>query len=225
MISPSEEDFELELRSLPGVLNVGVLHRENGDVDAVTLFVRGQDPGAVRDLALQVTSLYFPDAVVTIEDASQEPTVPGRQGARVILAKTDFRVDEGISEVHLSYEGRVGVGRSDCGPLIGGAEATLDALRELGFEIPFYLVAVTSVATVRGWPVIVTLRPLANDGDRIGIAQADGDIVSSARATLDALNRFVSFTKERPSDEASTDEHHEPSYSSQGNGTTPHAEW
>jgi len=30
MISSSEEDFELELRSLPGVLNVGISHAENG---------------------------------------------------------------------------------------------------------------------------------------------------------------------------------------------------
>jgi len=58
MISSSEEDFELELRSLPGVINVGITHLENGDADAVTLFVRDKDPEAVRDVALHVTSLY-----------------------------------------------------------------------------------------------------------------------------------------------------------------------
>ena len=50
MMSSSEEDFELELRSLPGVLNVGISHAENGIVDAVTLFVRDQDSDAVRTL-------------------------------------------------------------------------------------------------------------------------------------------------------------------------------
>jgi hypothetical protein len=30
--STIEEDFELELRSLPGVVNVGIVHSEEGDV-------------------------------------------------------------------------------------------------------------------------------------------------------------------------------------------------
>ena len=66
MMTPSEEDFELELRSLPGVLSVGVDHRDNGEVDGVTLFVRGQDPESVRHVALQVASLYYPTAAVTV---------------------------------------------------------------------------------------------------------------------------------------------------------------
>ena len=36
MMSRTDEDFELELRSLPGVLNVAMSHRDNGDVDEVT---------------------------------------------------------------------------------------------------------------------------------------------------------------------------------------------
>ena len=37
MTATTEEDFELELRSLPGVLNVGISHGDSGEVDAVTL--------------------------------------------------------------------------------------------------------------------------------------------------------------------------------------------
>ena len=82
MISASEEDFELELRSLPGVLNVGIAHHDNGDVDSVTLFVRDQDPDAVRDVAMHVASLYYADATVTVEDASDRPAVIAvRRGA------------------------------------------------------------------------------------------------------------------------------------------------
>jgi hypothetical protein len=191
MMTPSEEDFELELRSLPGVLSVGVDHRDNGEVDGVTLFVRGQDPESVRHVALQVASLYYPTAAVTVEDANRAPAsrVPSE---RVALVRTDFNVHEGVSEVHLSAGGRTGVGRSGSGPLIGGAEATLGALRELGYEVPFFLVAVNNIATARGWPVIVTLRSLSDAGDRIGIAQSNGDLESAAKATLDALNRFLS---------------------------------
>lgn len=192
MMTPSEEDFELELRSLPGVLSVGVDHRDNGEVDGVTLFVRGQDPESVRHVALQVASLYYPTAAVTVEDANRAPASRGMGSERVALIRTDFNVHEGVSEVQLSVGGRSGVGRSGSGPLIGGAEATLGALRELGYEVPFFLVAVNNIATARGWPVIVTLRSLSDAGDRIGIAQSNGDLESAAKATLDALNRFLS---------------------------------
>ena len=192
MMTPSEEDFELELRSLPGVLSVGVAHREDGEVDSVTLFVRGQDPESVRHVALQVASLYFPTAAVNVEDANRAPSSRSASENRVALVRTDFNVHEGVSEVEISIAGRVAVGRSGSGALIGGAEATLAALREVGYEVPFFLVAVNSIATVRGWPVIVTLRSLSDEGDRIGIAQSNGDLESAARATLDALNRFLS---------------------------------
>jgi hypothetical protein len=191
MMTPSEEDFELELRSLPGVLSVGVEHRDNGEVDGVTLFVRGQDPESVRHVALQVASLYYPSAVVTVEDANRAAAAHGADPRRVVLTRTDFNVHEGVSEVELCVAGRVGVGKSGSGPLIGGGEATLTALRELGFEVPFFLVAVNSIATVRGWPVVVTLRSMSDEGDRIGIAQSNSDLESAAKATLDALNRYL----------------------------------
>jgi hypothetical protein len=110
----------------------------------------------------------------------------------VALVRAEFNSHEGFCEVHLNVNGRVGVGRSENGPLIGGAEATLDALRQLDFDVPFYLVGSVNVATVRGWPVIVTLRPRANEADRHGIAQAETELVSSAKATLNALNRYLS---------------------------------
>jgi len=194
MMTPSEEDFELELRSLPGVLSVGVAHRDDGEVEKVTLFVRGQDPEAVRGTALQVASLYYPKAAVIVEDANRAPVPSAAEASRVALVRTDFNVHDGVSEVHLGYAGRVTVGRSGNGPLVGGAEATIAALRELGYDVPFFLVAVNAIASVRGWPVMVTLRSLSDTGDRIGIAKAEGELESSARATLDALNRYLSST-------------------------------
>ena len=41
MMSATDEDLELELRSLPGVLNVEIRHLESGEVDVVTLIVNG----------------------------------------------------------------------------------------------------------------------------------------------------------------------------------------
>ena len=203
MTSTIEEDFELELRSLPGVVNVGINHRENGEVEAVVLTIRNYDPEAVRESAVQVTSLYFPDAAVILEEASAAAPVRTGNGARINLSVAEFNEHDGISEVHLSYAGRIGVGRAGSGPLIGGAEATLAALRDLGNDIPFYLMGVTQVQTVIGCSVIVALRSLSDDDDRMGIARADSDLVSAARATLDALNRYVSMDPERQRDASS----------------------
>jgi hypothetical protein len=195
MISPTEEDFELELRALPGVVNVGFRYGDKGDVDAVSLVVHGDDAGPVRVVAKQIVSLYYPNATVSVEEMKPVPASargPSSDSGRVALVRAEFNSHEGFCEVHLNVNGRVGVGRSENGPLIGGAEATLDALRQLDFDVPFYLVGSVNVATVRGWPVIVTLRPRANEADRHGIAQAETELVSSAKATLNALNRYLS---------------------------------
>jgi hypothetical protein len=197
MTSAIEEDFELELRSLPGVVNVGLNHKETGEVDAVVLSIRNHDPETVRESAVQVASLYFPDAAVVLEEAGAGLPVLGPAVARITLAVAEFSELEGISEVHLTYAGRTGVGRAGSGPLIGGAEATLGALRDLGNAIPFYLMGVTKVDTVIGCSVIVALRSLSSDDDRMGIARADSDLVSSAKATLDALNRYMTMDLDR----------------------------
>lgn len=195
MMSPTEEDFELELRSLPGVLNVEIRHRENGDVDAVTLIVHGQDPGAIRVMAKQVVSLYYAEATVVVEDASKALLPREMQVVRVALIGALFNAEDGSSEVELNYAGRIGVGRAGSGQLFGGAEATLTALRDLEFTVPYYLLSVVNVPTARGWPVIVTLRPFSEGADMLGIAQADSDVLSSAMATLNALNRLLSNSK------------------------------
>ena len=196
-MSPTEEDFELELRSLPGVLNVGISHRASGDVDAVKLVIHGQDCAAIKTIASQIASLYYPDATVSVEDASQAVTGHIAETSRVALVRADFNADDGICEVQLSYDGRTGLGRAGSGQLFGGAEATLTALRDLGFDVPFYLLAAVSVATVRGWPVIVTLRSPTSDRDMLGIAQSERDLVSSSMATLDALKRFLAMSQKK----------------------------
>ena len=197
MMSRTEEDFELELRSLPGVLNVGKTHRENGDVDVVTLVVNSKDPSVTRSAAVQVASLYYPEAAVVVEDANHALASRRSEGPRVALVRADYDTTDGFCEVQLSFDGRVGIGRAGSGPLIGGAEATLAALRDLGYDVPFSLMTVTNVTNGRDWPVIVTLRSLSNDADRFGIARSEDDLVSAVKATLDSLNRFLSTLEGR----------------------------
>ena len=199
MTATIEEDFELELRSLPGVVNVGIRHRDDGGVEAVVLSIRNHDPEAVKESAVQVASLYYPDAAVILEETSTPLPVPGGgpTAARIVLAAAAFNEHDGTSEVHLSFGARVGIGRAGSGPLIGGAEATLGALRDLGNVIPFYLMGVTKVDTAIGCSVIVALRSLAAGDDRMGIALAEDDQLAAAKATLDALNRYLTLDPER----------------------------
>ena len=56
---------------------------------------------------------------------------------------------------------------------------------------------VTKVDTVIGCSVIVAFRSLSADDDRMGIARSDDDLVSAAKATLDALNRYISMDPDR----------------------------
>ena len=197
MMSRTEEDFELELRSLPGVLNVGITRNANGDVDVITLVANSKDSLATRSAATQIASLYFPEAAVVVEDANRVLADARRESPRVALIRADYDTTDGYCEVQLSVEGRTGIGRAGSGPLIGGAEATLSALRDLGYEVPFSLMTVTNVTNGRDWPVIVTLRSLSNDADRFGIARSEDDLVSSVKATLDSLNRFLTTLEGR----------------------------
>jgi len=197
--STIEEDFELELRSLPGVVNVGIVHDGEGAVESVVLTIRNHDPEVVRESATQVASLYFPDAVVRLEETSTARADRGglAAAARIALEEAEFDEHDGVSEVRLSFAGRIGVGRAGSGPLIGGAEATLGALRDLGHVIPFYLMGVTKVDTGIGCSVIVALRSLAANDDRMGIALAQDDLLAAAKATLDAMNRYLTLDPER----------------------------
>jgi hypothetical protein len=43
--------------------------------------------------------------------------------------------------------------------------------------------------------VVVTLRSFADDADLYGIARSDGESLAAARATLNALNRFLTNSR------------------------------
>jgi hypothetical protein len=147
-------------------------------------------------MATQIANLYYTDATVIVEDASQAVTPRDRETSRVALVRADFNAEDGICDVQLSYDGRRARARRQRSTL-RRRRSDLDRAARLGLRHPFYLLAAVSVATVRGWPVIVTLRSPTSDRDMLGIAQSERDLVSSSMATLDALNRFLALNKGR----------------------------
>lgn len=184
-----EEDFELELRSLPGVLNVGFERSANGGIDAVTLVTNGPSPQEIENVASQITSLYYPEATVEVRDVNRDASGITSAG-RAALVRAEYDPSTGECEVALNYAGRVGTGRAGSGPLIGGVEATLSALRQLGVVLPYTLMSVSNMIAVRNWPVVVVLRSTGGGPDRFGIAQSDSDVLAAAKATLSAINRL-----------------------------------
>ncbi len=197
MTTRTDEDLELELRSLPGVLSVSIAYGDRGDAEMVTLLVIGLELDATRSEAQMILSLYYPEVTLVIEEANDAVIQLSRDHSRVAIVEADIEHSTGTVRVTLQHNGRSGIGHSASGPLIGGAEATLAALRDLGIEVPFSLLSVNSVSLMNRWPVIVTLRSSRGDDDRMGIALADGELLSSVKSTLNALNRFLA-TPVRP---------------------------
>src|SRR5271155_2549281 len=113
-MSTIDEDFELELRSLPGVMSVG-LSRNGAGVEGVTLLVRSHATDDVQVGATQIASFYYPDVTVTVETANSASNA-AMGGARVALVGVSFNEADGVSEVTLSYDGRIGFGREGSGP-------------------------------------------------------------------------------------------------------------
>lgn len=127
--------------------------------------------------------------------------VAGSGVPRVALLTAQFDPVTGTSEVALGRDGDHAVGRATAGPLAGGAQATLAALGVLGVDVPFYLRSVARARDLPGEPVVVVLAPrhppadslaLSAGADRVGVAGGDGEVEAASRATLGALNRFLS---------------------------------
>lgn len=124
-------------------------------------------------------------------------------GARVSLLGATFDAARGTTEVSLALGSMRGTGRATAGPLAGGAQATLNALRALSVDVPFYLVSAERAHAVPGEPVVVVLSPRrtgaeTTDGEsagwpveRLGVANGTEDVEAASRATLGALNRHL----------------------------------
>jgi len=182
-------ELELELRLLPGVVNVG------STAEGVTVVALDPTPSLVEAATrtARLHSVEVPVSVVALSSPDRRPAL----GGRVALLGVAFDAATGTVQVELAHHDRRGTGQATSGPVVGAAEATLAALSDLGADVPFYLQAAgpagSPVTTGPEPTVLVVLCSRGHDalGERIGVARGSSQEEAAARATLAALNRFL----------------------------------
>lgn len=184
--------LELELRRLPGVVGVG--YSDEGDT--VVLHVLAEVPAAGptelrRQVSQRARAHLDKPLVIEVEDLGG-PEAP-RRPVRVRLEGVRIDGFSGELDVHLGLGARRVIGRGRAGSPADAAAATLDALAELGAALPFRIDAAT--AALRHSPdyaVVVVLEPDSRSPKLYGVARAPSMEEAAARATLHALNRYLS---------------------------------
>ncbi len=126
--------------------------------------------------------------------------VVGAGGAtpRAVLLLSAFDPSTGTSEVSLAWQGATAVGQAVGPPLAGAAQATLSAVEALGTRVPYIVTSVQRASSDPRAPVVVVLSArragASAVGDRrFGVAQGRDEVTAASRATLSALNRYLSL--------------------------------
>jgi hypothetical protein len=178
----STDLLELELRRLPHVSFVGYLERP----DALVVQIVAQhapDTDALRHQAERTCRAHLDGPFVVEMSGPTRPT-------RIRLLDVQTPTPDAV-EVHLAFAGARGIGRAvGCDPT-AAASATFGALQELGATVPFEVEAAAMFEHVVGEGVMLVLRS-DEVGQRYGVASGPNVVHAAARATLHALNRYLS---------------------------------
>jgi len=188
-------ELELELRLLPGVVDVGFSPVEPTGHVAVSLVALDPEDDLHRE-ASRIARVYRGSAAVEIIDLT-----PPRPAARPALAAPvpDERValvqsavePTGEARVVLAWMGHSAQATAAAGALIGPAQATLRALDGLGIDVDATLSSVSAGRGLENPPVRVILRSSHDESEFVGIARGRTEPESAARATLAAVNRYL----------------------------------
>lgn len=197
--------LELELRRLPNVSYVGFVSRPDTMVVQV-LAIGSPDAAMLRTSAERLCRMHLDQSFHVEIAGSTRPTrvriLDVRTGAIDLDAiAADRRSDEGPTsahdeelEVHLGFEGVRTIGRGKAGDPHGAAQATFEALKRMGAAVPFHVEAAALFEHSLGEGVMLVLGS-SSVGERYGVAAADTIELAAVRATLHALNRFLSTQK------------------------------
>ncbi|MCU1428058.1 MAG: hypothetical protein JWL83_2058 [Actinomycetia bacterium] len=214
------DDLELELRKLPGVHSAGFDQRD--DVLLIQLHAgpeRGDQPLPVaatriaarhsdRPVAVEVVRWRAPEIrEVMVPAPAPPPEAPGsddaalRVGTEVdgrrprLLAVLSFPDTDEI-EVHLILDGRRTIGRAPGSRgLIGVADATVEALSGFGadFEPKPRWARPLEPNGDDDTSVLIAVAVDDDTGLHYGLAAGASSIDATARATLSAVNRRLSY--------------------------------
>lgn len=185
----SIDALELELRRLPGVLSVGYVER-HGEPPVLRLLAPDPaDRDKVRHEAMQLAKSHLEDPIAIEIDDTVRLSVASRTERVQLLSVRP--ADSNEVEVHLGFGRRRTIGRGVGTSLAGAAEATIAALDGLGARIPFQVKAAAPLGPLLTDVVVVVLRSIEPGQERFGVASSTEPEEAVARATLDALNRFL----------------------------------
>ena len=174
-------EVEAALRRLPGVHYVAVADLQSSMVIQVVP-AADAEVDAVRRAAKALCDAQLSLPYVLDLAGSARPS-------RVQLLQVEVSAAAAVA-VHLGYAGLCQVGGAKGADPAGAATATFDALAKLGTPVPFRLEAAATFEHPVGGGVMVIL---ASDetGPRYGVASGANAVQAGARATLDALNRYL----------------------------------
>jgi hypothetical protein len=179
--------LELELRRMPNVSFVGL--RERPDALVVQVLALGHpDPNGLR-LQVERACRAHLDRHFVVEIAG--PVRPSRIRLLDVHVRAAEDGDEPEVEVHLGFEGVRTIGRGKAGDPSAAALATFEALTRLGASVPFRVEAAALFEHVLGEGVMLVLGSEV-EGERYGVAAGANIEQAAVRATLHALNRFLS---------------------------------
>lgn len=205
--------FELELRKLVAVVAVGFEgsgpDRPVSPDEVLTVHVLVSDPSLRDEVEQQCVDLgrlhYSRPLQIAVTGEGEEPGdgVTTAGSAPAAAAPSRVRVDTvGITgppaavEVSLAHGDSRGAGRGLAGAPSGAASATLAALRQLGWAVPFEVKSAVRLALGTSGAVLVHL--IGKEGERLGVSTGATVEEAAVKATLQALNRWLDDPNRRP---------------------------
>lgn len=174
--------LELALRRLPGVEYVG-FGEHAGTAVVQVVAATGVDVDGLRRDCREACEAHLERGFVL------ELPQAGRPSRIRLLEVERPSPDEVV--VHLGFNGVYTTGRSRGSDPTAAAEATFDALTELGADVPFRVEAAARFEHEVGEGVMIVLGS-EGESPRYGVAGGADDVHAGARATLHALNRYLS---------------------------------
>jgi len=198
------DGLELALRKLSGVIAVGF----DGATGVHLLVATSEAMEATEVQAQELARLHLGRPLTVVIEAGDPRPGPGAgaaeagaRGAGVAeppagcpsgrVALGAVRLDGDAVTVTLSHDGVQGVGRGPNGSAspAGAAAATLAALRQLGWPVPFDVGSAARLAVGRTGAVLVHLS--GPEGERLGVGVGETAEHAAATATLQALDRWL----------------------------------